>query len=183
MSIYTRINYDQNLTSQKPLIGYTVLYTKSATNIASCVVENSIKYDFQTNENIFPVKGFFAEGTTYFYNTQSKDESYFLCSIFNSRILNKKIKSQQSKGTFGPRDIHQVVFQFNISIFDSKNKQHVKLSQLGILCNNKTLEIISKTTKKGIAGVREEVRKNIESELDEIDKIVSDIFAEKTKQI
>ena len=46
-NIYDRINYDDNCTSQKPTSGYTVLYTKSATNIASCVIDNSENYVFE----------------------------------------------------------------------------------------------------------------------------------------
>ncbi len=178
MSIYDRVNYDSNLTSQKPFSGYTVLYTKSATNIASCVIKNSEEIDFHANESTFSVKGFFAEGTTYFYNTSSNDEAYFLCSIFNSNVLNQKIKPQQSKGTLGPRDIHKIVFQFNIPIFDPKNESHVKLSNLGIQCNKKTSQIISNTKMKSIAKIREQVRNSMKSELDEIDKIVSNIFDE-----
>ena len=91
--------------------------------------------------------------------------------------LDKKIKPLQSKGTLGPRDIHKIVFQFNIPMFDSKNESHLKLSKLGIQCNKKTPQIISKTKMKSIARIRKEVREGIEAELAEIDKIVSGFFA------
>jgi hypothetical protein len=177
MSIYDRINYDQNLISQKPFSGYTVLYTKSAPNIDSCVIENFKEIIFQANESTFSVKGFFAGKTTYFSNTPSKDEAYFLSSIFNSNILNEKIKPQQSKGILEYRDIHKTVFQFNIPIFDPKMESHKKLAELGIQCSEKTREIISITKMKSVAKIREQVRNGIELELNEIDKIVSDIFA------
>ena len=106
---------------------------------------------------------------------------------FLVNILNDKITPQQSKGTQGPRDIHKVVFQFNIPMFDPKNESHVKLSNLGIQCNKKTEQKIqdgfykkdSKTKMKSLAKIREQARDNIKLEFDEIDKIVSDMFAEK----
>ena len=172
MSIYDRINYNDNCTSQKPKSGYTVLYTKSATNIASCVVDNSENYVFEYGEHRFNVKGFFAEGTTYFYNTSSKHEAYYLCAIFNSNELNEKIKPLQTKGTFGPRDIHQTVFQFNIPLYDSKNKSHNKLSEIAMDCNKKINKVLENTTKKSSAGVRGEIRTHLKSEMGSIDKMV-----------
>ena len=68
--------------------------------------------------------------------------------------------------------LHQTVFQFNIPLYDSKNKSHNKLSEIAIDCNKKINKVLENTTKKSSAGVRSEVRTHLKSEMDSIDKMV-----------
>ena len=177
MTIYDRIDFDNDLSTQKPKTGFTVLYVKSATNLASCVVINSEKCTFSVGDNNFEIKGFFAEGTTYFFNTDSKDEAYYLCSVFNSQILNQKIKPQQSRGQFGgARDIHKIPFTFNIEKYDSKNILHKELAELGISCNFKVNKILPTLKSTRSATLREKIRLEIKNELRRIDEIMISIL-------
>jgi hypothetical protein len=176
MSIYDRVDYQKDLSSQNPYIGYSVLYVKSATYLASCVVSNDEEYNVDINGNTFPVRGFFAEGTTYFYNTESEEEAHYLCGVFNSKTLDDKIKPFQSKGSFGERDIHKLPLTFPIPEYNPKNKQHKELSELAKICQNKTMEILPKIELKSIGKIRSTIRESLETELSKIDALVASIL-------
>ncbi len=176
MTIYDRIDYQKDLSSQNPFQGYTVLYVKSATYLASCVIENNEISLIPVGENSLKIKGFFAEGTTYFFTTDSKEEAYYLCSIFNSKTLDEKIKPFQSRGMFGgARDIHKLPLSFNILKYDSSNKIHKLLSDEGIKCAKTVKQNLSGLSTKSSGQLRKKIRTMLEKELD--------IINEKSKQL
>lgn len=102
------INYRNKLTEQKQS-RYKVLYPTSATYLCGCVVEKkAIKIEVEGQE--FELQGFIAESKEYYFETDRKTEAYYLCSILNSPMVDELIKPMQSRGLFGPRDIHKKVW-------------------------------------------------------------------------
>jgi len=170
MTIYDRVDYQKDLSEQNPNKGFKVLYVKSATYMTSCVVDQEEKYVVPVGNNNFEVHGFFAEGTTYFYNTESKDEAYYLSAILNSKILDKKIKPLQSRGSFGERDIHKLPLSFNIPKYNADLKLHKELAELGFICHQKVKKIIPSLSLKSTGMIRSSIRESLESEFVQIDK-------------
>src|SRR5665213_2132922 len=77
---------------------------------------------------------FVAEHKTYWCEVQSDAEAHFLCAFLNSDYANEQIKSFQSRGLFGPRDIHKTIVKLPFPRFDAKRPEHVALAALGGKC-------------------------------------------------
>lgn len=176
MSIYDRVDYQKDLTSQISVGGYKILYVKSATYMTSCVIDQNEDYNLAVDNNDFMVSGFFAEGTTYFYHTNSKEEAYYLLAILNSKTLDDLIKPLQSRGSFGERDIHKLPLSFQIPKYDSSNSSHKKLVSLGMECSEKIPKIVPNLNVKSVGSMRSMIRKILEDELAEIDVIVAELL-------
>src|SRR5262249_37089370 len=98
MSYLDRLNFQHGITDQNPDARYLVLYTGSATDASAAV--------FDRTESRVP---FVAEHKTYWCEVKSLNEADYLCAYLNSDYANEKIKDFQSRGLFGPRDIHKTI--------------------------------------------------------------------------
>lgn len=164
------IDYRRKLTAQNPSTRFIVLYNTSGTNIVSCVVDRCNLPDFHVLKVKIRPKNFLAESTSYFYESNEKDEVHYICAILNSSIINQLIKPYQPKGLFGERHIHRRPFMLPIPKFDSNNLLHLRLAKLSKICHSKVASI--KFTKRSTAGMRDEARKVVKNELREIDELV-----------
>jgi len=91
------------LSSQNPKSKYFVLYNTSGTNLVSYVVNKWSLSAFQILKAKISPKGFIAESTTYFYETDDEVEAHYLCAFLNSNVINDAVKPLQSGGLFGER--------------------------------------------------------------------------------
>jgi len=69
---------------------------------------------------------FLVTGDLSFYATDNLDEAYYLIAILNSDLMTKQIQIKKSS-----RHIFKIPFETAIKKFNSKNKNHIKLSRLG----------------------------------------------------
>jgi len=169
-----RLNHMGALSSQDPSKKYVVLYNRSGKDLASCVI---YKYDmppFKLNNIVITPKGFVADFTTMFYETDDEMEAHYLCAILNSDVVNEAIKPYQTKGLFGERDIVRRPFMLPIPKFDPSNPVHRRLAELSKACHEKASRI--RLTKRGVAARRKEVRDALKAERAEINKLVSQLL-------
>jgi type I restriction-modification system DNA methylase subunit len=176
MDVYQRLDHVKGITGQKPSAKYKVLYPTSATYLCGCVVERkAIKIEIEGQE--FELKDFIAESKEYYFETDKKVEAYYLCSILNSPTVDELIKPMQSRGLFGPRDIHKKVWELPIPQFKESNKDHIKLSELGEESTKKVSKFLSKAIpQKSIGNLRKVVKTELEDKIKEIDGIVKRIL-------
>jgi SAM-dependent methyltransferase len=173
--IISWLDYMGKLRSQNPSKRYAILYNTSGTNITSCVVDKQNLPLFQINRFfIIMPKGFIADETIMFYETNDEMEAHYLCAMLNSDLINEAIKPYQAKGLFGERHIVRRPFMLPIPKFDSNNPVHRRLAELSKICHEKASRI--KLTKKGVAGRRKEVREAVKEEIAEINKLVSQLL-------
>jgi type I restriction-modification system DNA methylase subunit len=173
MSPYTRLDYRQLLSSQRPTGYYNVLYGSAGTNIASCVVD-TITGRLQA-ENL-STQGFFAEAKTFFYQTKDSKEAHYLCAFLNSRYVNEAIKPYQTKGAWGERDIQRRPFEVvPIPKFNPGDEKHLRLAKLSEECHQKVASLTLKG--KSIGFLRNKVREHLSHELEEIDRLVKSILS------
>lgn len=170
MSIYERINRYNGITFQKRK-RYTVLYPKSATYLFACVVNNTsiqIKVGEEKIENLT----FIAEHSVYYFDTNDEKEAFYLSAILNSTVIDNFIKEKQSKGLFGPRNIHKRVFYFPTPKFTSQNPKHLELAEIGKECTQKVRQILPHLLEKytSTGKIRSIIRKELEKEIKRIDK-------------
>ena len=177
MTIYDRLNYQNGLTKQNLTSKFKVLYVSSATYMTSCVVKADENYTISVMENNFTASGLFADSTTYWFDTESEKEAYYLSSILNSKILDEKIKPHQARGAFGgARHIHKIPLSFGIPQYNKKNPLHNELADLGKQCHQKTPKILQSLSLNSIGKIRSIIRDELSPEYKKIDKIVSQFF-------
>ncbi len=171
-SLLDRLNYNNLLIIQDPTKRYVVLYNATGTNLVSCVIDRlSLPYFMVNGKEVKP-KGFIVDVKTWFFETENEIEAYYLSAIFNSRIINERIKPLQPKGLFGARAIHRRPLSFVIPKFDGNDDMHLKLADIGKVCHEKVRAM--KFAQKN--NIRAEVRKKLKDTTMEIDQILSKIL-------
>jgi SAM-dependent methyltransferase len=172
------LDYRRKLTVQNPQAMYRTIYNKGGTFPSAAVVENR-PIKLESNGQLFTARGLLADEMTYYYDTTSFYEASYLSSILNAPITNEKIKPMQSRGLWGPRDIHKKILELPIPQFDEKNKVHVKLAKLGEECGTKVEKWLASGgmgNVKSIGRLRSMVRQMLSKELAEIDELVKKIL-------
>lgn len=164
------LNYINKLTSQNPSENYLVLYNTSGTHICSCFIE---KKDFERTYNgqKLKINGFCCDHKTYYFETQDKNEAYYLMSVLNSSIMDEKIRPLLK----AIRDIHKRPFAFPIPKFNPTDKKHLELTKLAKTCSQNVFKWVEKRDPDNIGGIgktRAIVRKLLKKELNEIDRLV-----------
>ncbi len=118
------LNFNEKLTKQDFNMPYIVLYTTSGKDASSVVVKRS-DYDLP----------FAVDHKTYMYTCNLEEEAHYLSAFLNSGYPNAVIKDFQSRGLFGPRDIHKTILDVALPKFDPKNTSHADISNLSKICH------------------------------------------------
>ncbi|MFQ6071495.1 MAG: Eco57I restriction-modification methylase domain-containing protein, partial [Methanosarcinales archaeon] len=171
-SLLDRLNYNNLLTLQEPSKRYVVLYNATGTNLVSCVIDKpSLPYFMANGKEVKP-KGFIVDVKTWFFETESEKEAYYLSAIFNSEIISEIIKPLQPRGLFGARAIHRRPLLFAIPEFDGNDDRHLNLADIGKECHKKVkaMKFASKN------NTRAEARRKLKSEIIEINQTVSKVL-------
>lgn len=171
MTVYQRLHRYHGLTQQHRK-RYTVVYPASATYLCAAVIQKPSP-DAQT-------KPFVSESKLYYHDTDSEEEAHYISGILNSPYLDAELKPLQSKGDFGPRDIHKKMWAFPIPFYTRQNEAHKNLAELGNECNKLTGEYLkdapAKLREGSLGRLRGLIREKLRPQLDEIDAIVRTIL-------
>ena len=169
--INDRLNYN-NLLLKQELKDYIVLYSGTGTNICSCVINRHVAENIDNNEIRF-----IPDVKTWIFQTNIKDEAYYLSAILNSKTINDLIKPLQPQGLGGARAIHRRPLQFPIQQFDENNTNHLTLAAISFQVH----ELIQSKTRSGLIKKRKQARELIKNDLANIDLIVKELLAVKIK--
>ncbi len=106
---------------------------------------------------------------TYWYGTNKIDEAYFLTAFLNANYPNQLIKTFQTIGLFGPRDIHKRILEVPLTYYQSDTNQ-IRIAELAKKCESK-VETYFKDVKDdyNVGLQRLEARNLLTQELVEID--------------
>jgi hypothetical protein len=164
-SVYERLDDQGELTTQSLSHHHLVLYNHSGTNVAAAY--------FNRHNQVAP---FIVDVKLYYAAFATRQEADYVVAVFNSETVNVAIKPFQSTGLMGERDIHKKLLELPIPLFDHNNPKHLRLSELGANAR----EVAVKAIKSGefpveasIARQRAFIRTLLESELEEIDRLVN----------
>ena len=178
MNIYERIDRYHGLVKQNLTIGYKVIYNTSGTYLTATVIENKpVSYNFSGQK--IKTNGFLADAKTYYCEFENKEESNYIVAVLNSPKINELIKPMQSRGLWGPRDIHKKVLELPIPRFDEDNKIHVRLAEIGEDCSKKVENWLASGGQgkiQSIGKLRSMVRNMLKEELKEINRLVEGIL-------
>lgn len=166
MTLQDRLNFQRGLTLQNPKARYLVLYTSSATD-ASAVVVDRRSFDHP----------FIVDHKTYWCECRTEAEAHYLSAYINSDYANEKIKEFQSRGLFGPRDIHKLIVKLPYPKFDKDDPDHAALSALGRKCAELAANFVEATNvenlqARALGAVRARLKEQLAANLEEIDPLV-----------
>ncbi len=116
LSFVGQIDYYGKLSSQFPIPRLRVVYTASGTLPASCIIRD--------REAVIDCKLYWAQCRTL-------SEAFYLTAILNADSLRRRIAGMQSRGQWGARDIHKLMFTQPIALYDSAQPLHQDLAATG----------------------------------------------------
>jgi N-6 DNA Methylase len=163
------LDWQTKLSEQNPDAKFLVLYTSSSTD-ASAVVVDRREFDHP----------FVVDHKTYWCECTSEAEAHFVAAYVNSNYANEKIKEFQSRGLFGPRDIHKLVVKLPFPKFDKSEPKHEALSALGKRCAVLAGTFVRNTNvadlqARALGSIRSRLKDQLESELGQIDTLVAEL--------
>jgi hypothetical protein len=172
------LDYRKKLTVQNPQVRYRVIYNTSGTFLTAAIVENE-PIEFEINRQRLIARRFIADTKTYFCEINNQREAFFVVAVLNAPIIDKLIKPMQSRGLWGPRDIHKKVLELPIPQFDAANPTHKRLAELGEACSAKVEQWLASGGAGKITSIgklRSMVRQMLSQELAEIDELTKKIL-------
>ena len=172
------LDYRRKLTTQNPKAKYRVIYNTSGTILTAAAVENK-PIEYKIGEQSLAAHGFIADTKTYYYEISNNHEALYLVAVLNSPVIDKLIKPMQSRGLWGPRDIHKKVLELPIPKFNAKNPVHCRLAELGKDCSVKVERWLASGgagSIRSIGRLRGMTREMLKDELKEIDELVKGIL-------
>jgi type I restriction-modification system DNA methylase subunit len=171
VSLQEYLNWQNKLTSQDLNIPYLVLYNSSAKDANATIVKRK-DIDLE----------FFVESKAYSFTTENLNEAYYVSAFLNSGVPNLLMKDFQTRGLFGARDIHKRILDIYFPEYDERQEKHNRLAELGKMAHEKTVKFLKKNPPKEeltpmrLGRLRVEIKKNLEEEMEEIDKIVKELI-------
>jgi hypothetical protein len=173
MDIYSRLDYSNTLTRQRPRAKYKVLYNAAGTNLCAAVLNQRRRIIKKVGGQELKLNGIVAEHKVYRMETDDEGEAYYVAAVLNSGPLDRLVKPMQSRGQFGERDIEKKPLEFPIPKYDPKNRTHQRLAELGKECASKAEKTVPDLEKKysSLGKIRGEIRAVIREELRQIDEL------------
>lgn len=171
MSLYEYLDLYGGLTGQNPQARMWVIYNTSGTHLAAAVVENEA-IAFEVSGQSVVARGFVADTKTYHCELDDRLEAFFLTAVLNAPVVDELIKPMQSRGLWGPRDIHKKPLELPIPHFDPSQEAHRKLAELAAACTQKVagwLAADGPGKVQSVGRLRSMVREMLTAELEEID--------------
>ena len=163
------LDWQGKLTQQPVDARWAVMYTASGTDASAVALDVR---DGLTR--------FLADHKTYIAFVGSEDEARFVECYLNCGYINRAIKEFQSRGLFGPRDVHKKILELPWPAFSRNRPSHRKLVTLGrqaaqavqgILGSQQDLELDPRT----LGRLRTSIRKELATLIGEIDALVESI--------
>lgn len=114
MPLVGQFDYYGKLAAQYPLAPLRVVYAASGTQPAACVLRNS---------NVVVDNGLYWSAPT------SLSEARYLAAILNSEAARARVAAYQSRGQWGARHFHKVIFNLPIPRFNAATKLHKALAE------------------------------------------------------
>lgn len=163
------LDYQRKLTSQPVDARWAVLYTSSGTDASAAVL--NVQGDAQR---------FMADHKTYVLFSGTEDEVHFVAGYLNSGFANAAIKQFQSRGLFGPRDIHKKILELPWPVYTGQNPWHRKLVQLARDSADRAAVVVGpqldlELSTHALGALRSQIRRELAPLFAEIDKLVEAI--------
>ncbi|MCX7765054.1 MAG: N-6 DNA methylase [Bacteroidia bacterium] len=182
------LNWQNKLLAQNLSASYRVLYNTSGTHLAAVVLEGRVLANLTLHG--WKVQGFIADTTTYYYETENRDEAHYLCTLLNAPSIDTAIKPYQTKGAFGAqkgkgeRHIHRRPFEVvPLPRYDSGNPHHRRLAELSQAAHERVRAFLADTPPeklpRSIGKLRSRIREHLQDILSQVEAACAAVLAEK----
>jgi hypothetical protein len=114
ISLIGQLDYYGKLGAQFPLSPLRVVYAKSGTIAAACIVRDATPA---------------IDHMLYWAPVQNEKEAHYLTGLLNSETTRCRVASLQARGQFGARHFDKVMSNLPISRFDANNALHVDIAK------------------------------------------------------
>ncbi|MCS6919194.1 MAG: hypothetical protein NZM28_05450, partial [Fimbriimonadales bacterium] len=182
------LNWQGKLTAQRARGVYKLLYNSSGTHLCACMLDTNAIAGGEART--LPVRGFVADSTTYWFETENSDEAHYLCAFLNAPFVDEAIKPYQAKGAFGAlsgkgqRHVCRTPFEaVRIPMFEPEDSLHQQLAALSRACHKRMQTFLSDPASQSLLAkptgtLRQYIRKQLlASELAQIDALVKQALA------
>lgn len=116
MTLRERWDYNKGLSDQLPIAALRIVYAKSGTQPAACVLRDDHAV---------------VDHTLYWTASDTEDEAHYLTAILNSESVRRRVEHMQSRGEQGARHFDKLAFTLPIPRFDTKEALHLNLAAAG----------------------------------------------------
>lgn len=159
---------------------YRVLYTASATYLAAAVLDTDGGLLLSADGGRVPAAGLAVDAKLYWYATDSREEALYLCAWLNSPAVDAAIKSRQSRGLFGPRDIHKLPLELPLPRFNPKDADHVQMAACAEEAAAKAPAIAASVKTRSLGALRRAIRTHADiapvlARIDELTRKIGDL--------
>jgi len=137
---------------------YWVLYTASATYLAAAVVDAGEGLVLSADGGRVPAAALAVDAKVYWYATDRAEEAFYLCAWLNSPVVDAAIKSRQSRGLFGPRDIHKLPLELPLPRFNPKDAEHAEMAECAQMAASKAAAIAGVLQGRSVGALRRAIR-------------------------
>ncbi len=177
------LNYRHKLTQQDPDPRYRVLQNTSGSYVYGAVVDteelndisvNGIEIELQrNNDGRIPLV---VDHKCYYYETDDRDEAYYLSGFLNAPLILELIQEMMSQGLFGGRDVHKRVWEIAIPEYDPDNPTHTAIRDTAMEGEKQAYKILPELLEQydpltSVGWIRRRQREELEplrSELSEL---------------
>lgn len=128
------LDYRNKLTQQDPNPRYRVLQNTSGSYVYGAVVDITDLNDVSINGTPIQLQRnndgeipLIVDHKCYYYETDDRDEAYYLSGFLNAPLILKLIEEMMSRGLFGGRDVHKRVWEIAIPEYDAENPTHTAI--------------------------------------------------------
>ncbi len=170
------LNYQGKLIAQSAEPGYLVLYGATGTNLAAAVMDT---YNLPIVNGIQP-RAFVVDHKTYWYRASTPEEAHYLVGFLNAPVVDSAIKTYQTRGLYGERDIHRRPFEVcAIPRFNLDDSQHQLLAALSKEAHQAVAQLDLSGT--SLAGMRKKARQAADQYIRQIDTIATRLLTQQPK--
>ena len=163
------LDWQSKLTQQPVNAKWAVMYTASGTD-ASAVALDICRDSCRL----------LADHETYMLFVTSEDEARFVEGYLNCGYVNRAIKEFQSRGLFGPRDVHKKILELPWPEFSRSSPSHRQLVALGNLAAQAVQDLLGtqqdlELDPHSLARLRTRIRAELAPLMGQIDELVEAI--------
>ena len=179
VSILNWLNYQNKLTNQSPGALYRVVYPNFQRVSLAARVDTAETIRRIRQKTGLRVNHLVIDHALYLYETDDKSEANYLTAMLNSPEIDRRLGELRKRSQKTHPNVHKKIFDVApIPEFDSKNSDHVRLSELGEECCVKVTSWLAETSShdEALAKARSEARNMLKRELDEIDLLARNVL-------
>lgn len=166
------MNWQNKLSNQNLNYPYLVIYAASAKDANATVIIRS-ELDLE----------FIVESAAYVFFTKNLVEAYYISAFLNASKPNLMMKDFQAKGLFGARHVSKKILDIYFPNFDKEDKLHIELADWSQKAHENAKVYIKNNPPENenlgaiaLGKLRSDIKKHINEELVEIDKIVGKLL-------